>query len=692
METMASSRTAAVALAIWLTYGALLLVVPPRYATALAQGAAALVIGHAWTSGVRAGLYAAAAYSVLAAVLYGAGVIEIGSLWGEGRPLPTLLLGMGVLFAAGGVFGLLSERAQAQLGQRRESEERYVLAARGANDGLWDWDLSTDHVFYSPRWREILGYGADEEIHTSEDWLSRVHPTDVARVRAQVQAHIRGDTPRYENEHRICRRDGSWVWVLTRGICTRDHGGQATRMTGWLSDISDRKQNEARLRHYAFHDALTGLPNRALFLERVQHALNRLRREPDATLAVMLLDLDRFKNVNDSLGHMLGDEMLTSVADRLQHCVREGDTVARLGGDEFTLLLEQLDSPQEAMAMAARVQRAISSPLDLDGNRVSTPASIGVAILDPECDALTTLRRADQAMYAAKHDGKGRQVLFDPELHARDEKRLELETALRRALDNDGIEVAFQPIVELSSGQVLAVEALARWTHPSLGAVDPRQFVAVAQDAGLAQDLGWTVITLALQGLRELRAGQPERKQLRVSVNVTFSQVCERDWVQTLARVVQEHGLQCSALQLDIREDALMEDSAVARDVLRALKRRGVAVHMDDFGTGYSSLSNLHRFPVDALKVDASFIGQLGKEEGAEQIVSTVVSIARDLGLVVIAEGVEREEQLKKLRQLGCHAAQGYHFCEPVDLSTTDRVLAKAGMGSATKGMRTGPT
>jgi diguanylate cyclase (GGDEF)-like protein/PAS domain S-box-containing protein len=574
--------------------------------------------------------------------------------------------------------GLLAERRaralREELEQERVRERRYALAARGAEDGLWDWDLRGKTVFRSARWREIADA---EDAGTPRDALARIHPEDVNDARAQLEAHLAGETPSYEHAHRIRRDDGSWRWVLERGIATRQ-AGEPVRMVGLLTDISAHKESEERLRHHAFHDALTGLPNRALFMDRVQHAVARARRAPVGTFAVLMLDLDRFKNVNDSLGHLAGDRLLIRVAERIGACVRDGDTVARLGGDEFSVLLESLTSDHEAERVAEQIQRALSTPIPLDGHDLVTSASIGIVLArDDAFDALSLLRRADQAMYAAKKHGRGRQVLFEPTAHSNSSLRLTLETSLRTALSAGQLRVYFQPIVSVATGEATGFEALVRWPHPKLGLVSPAELVPVAEESGAIVQLGDFVMEEACRALRRLEAAFHPSAPFRMAVNLSPRELARDDLLARVERILERTQIAPSALVLEVTESALMGDTSAGQEAFRKLRERGVRVHMDDFGTGYSSLSYLHKFPLDALKIDGSFTGRLHDSAGAEEIVRTVLSIANDLSLDVIAEGVENLEQLDRLRVLGCHEAQGFLFGAPLPLEALEALLRR---------------
>jgi diguanylate cyclase (GGDEF)-like protein/PAS domain S-box-containing protein len=655
-------------------YAALLFVCPASVQSALWMSALALPVGLAWWSGTRAGASAAALLAVLHTVLLGLDVITLAPpQTAESFALAQLLM----LSAAYGV-GRLREQLWTDRDIERERDERYTLAARGSEDGIWDWDLVGQHVYRSPRWRDIAGDPPGEDSASPLELLARVHPEDVESARTELEAHLAGESTRYEHAHRIRRHDGSWRWVLERGIAAKDPTGKPVRMAGFLSDITDHKASAERLRHHAFHDALTSLPNRALFMDRVQHAVARARRTPSSTFAVLMLDLDRFKNVNDSLGHLAGDRLLIRVAERIGGCVRDGDTVARLGGDEFSVLLEDLHGEQEAERVAEQIQRALAPPIPLDGHDLVTSASIGIAIArDDAFDSLSLLRRADQAMYAAKKQGRGRQVLFEATAHSHSSLRLTLETSLRAALTAGQLRVYFQPIVNVASGEATGFEALVRWPHPKLGLVSPAELVPVAEESGAIFQLGDFVLDEACRALHRLEAAFRPRAPFHMCVNLSARELASDDLVSRVERALERQGVLPQQLVLEVKESALMGDASTGQEAFRTLRARGVRVHMDDFGTGYSSLSYLHKFPLDALKIDASFVGRLHDSAGAEEIVRTVITIARDLNLGVVAEGVENREQLERLRALGCQEAQGFLFGAPLPLEALEALLRR---------------
>ncbi|HEV8580424.1 MAG TPA: EAL domain-containing protein [Thermoanaerobaculia bacterium] len=549
----------------------------------------------------------------------------------------------------------------------RESEERYSLAARGANDGLWDWDLRRDEIYFSPRWKGILGFTEAEISNRPDEWLGRVHPEDLERLRADLAAHLQGLTLHFENEHRLIHRDGSFRWMLTRGVAVRDQDGKAYRLAGSQTDTTGRK----------VYDGLTGLPNRMLFLDRLASALTRARRHPEFLFAVLFLDLDRFKIVNDSLGHALGDQLLIEVARRLESCVRIGDTVARMGGDEFAILLEEVRDISDATRVAARIHEALSVPCGLDGREVFTSASVGIAMSATGYESAEhVLQDADTAMYRAKSLGKARSEVFDEVMRERALIRLRMESDLRRAVERGQFELLYQPIVSLGSGRVLGFEALARWRHPERGLILPEEFIPLAEETGLIVPISDQVLRAAGRQMRTWIEQLSLERSVVVSVNVSGKQLAHGDFPLRIAEALAASGLPPERLKLEITESAIVENADSAAALLHQLRDMGVGIWLDDFGTGYSSFSHLHQFPIDTLKIDSSFIGKLDQTGSKPEITRTIVMLAHSLGMEAIAEGVESAEQRDRLCELGCDSVQGFLFSPPLTPEAAGDLLA----------------
>jgi len=559
----------------------------------------------------------------------------------------------------------------------RESEERYALAARGANDGLWDWNLLTGAVYFSPRWKAMLGFQENEIEDRLEEWLDRIHDADRDRVKQEIDAHQKGLTPHFESEHRLLHKDGGFRWMLSRGLAVHDATGKTLRMAGSQTDITERKVS----------DPLTGLPNRLLFIDRLGRLIKHSKRRKDHLFAVLFLDLDGFKMINDSLGHLIGDQLLVGVAARLEKCLRSSDTVARLGetftvarlgGDEFTILLDDIKEPADANRAAERLMKALAPPFVLAGKEIFTSISIGIAMSNTAYEEPEDmLRDADTAMYRAKSLGKARFEVFDADMRASVMARLQLETDMRRALERHEFRNVYQPIVALDSGRIVGFEALMRWQHPTRGMIGPEEFIFVAEETGLIRDLGWWSLREACRQMSTWRTRSKAYLDLTMSVNVSAKQLLQPHLVDEMSKLLRETALPPEALKLEITESAVMADPAAAAEMLQQIKSLGVRLAIDDFGTGYSSLSYLHRFPLDTLKIDRSFIS--GAADGSEgmEIARTIMPMAKNLRLDVVAEGVETIEQVGLLRRLQCKYAQGYYFSKPLAPEEVPPLLAE---------------
>jgi diguanylate cyclase (GGDEF)-like protein/PAS domain S-box-containing protein len=559
----------------------------------------------------------------------------------------------------------------------RQSEERYALAAHGANDGLWDWDVASGQVYLSARWKSMLGYDELEIGGHIDAWFSHVHVDDLPGLKQALGAHVGGRKTHIQHEYRMTHKDGRHVWVLCRGIVLSDVHGRSVRVAGSQTDITGRKSAEEQLRRHALHDTLTGLPNRALLMDRLEQAIARAQRTMGARFAVFFLDLDHFKTINDSLGHFAGDQLLIQIADRLSECLRSIDTVARLGGDEFAIIVADLENDQAPLAIVERIQEALRMPFDLEGHRVSTSASIGITLSSDRYQrAEDFLRDADTAMYRAKSQGRAGHQLFDGHMHEQAMERLSVEAGVRRALEREEFILHYQPIVSLETGDVVGLEALIRWNHPERGILAPAEFLAIAEESGLIVPMSeWVVRTACEQASRWQR---DLRQPIRISVNMPPRQLKDPSLVKLISEHLRRAGLPASALGLELVESSLIENREAIVDNLQQLRAMGIYIAVDDFGTGYSSLSYLKRLPIDALKIDRSFTQGIPSDVNDTAISTTIIAMARSLSLQVVAEGVETREQAEFLHAHGCHTAQGYFFSRPMPAADCAHFFGKA--------------
>lgn len=562
-----------------------------------------------------------------------------------------------------------SQEMQEVYEQLRESETRYALSAQGANDGLWDWNLVTEEFYCSQRTFEILGGVEEPDLSVCKKfWQARVHSDDRKKVIAELDAHLKGDTKHFKVEHRLTEEYGQNRWVLVRGMAVRDKNEKAIRIAGSMTDISEQKRTEEKLAHDAVHDDLTGLPNRKKLMERIDILLT----DSDANLAeqfgVLFVDIDRFKLINDSMGHMAGDELLLQITNKLRKLIRPKDMVARIGGDEFVVLLENVNDKDEVVQVAQRLLNELLSPINIDGEQIYASVSIGIAISSPDYVASdNVIRDADLAMYRAKLNGKSRFEIFDPNMHSGAVSQLHIERDLRRGCEEEEFVLHYQPIVLLDSESIIGFEALVRWNHPTRGFVRPDEFIPVAEETGVIVQMGQWILFEACRQMKAWQNEFPASEKLMVSVNLSTRQLEKVDLADDIAGVLKETGLDPKCLRLEITESVIMSNADQAVITVNQLRNMGVRVSIDDFGTGYSSLSYLHRFPVDTLKVDRSFINRIGNDGGNAEIVQTIITLAYSLNMDVVAEGVETSEQLEFLREANCSYGQGYYYSKPLD-------------------------
>lgn len=581
-------------------------------------------------------------------------------------------------------FSVAIARIRSQLSRRRaemalrRSEERYALAVRGANDGLWDWNFGTGEIYFSPRWREMLDLRDDEVPAGRAAWLNLIHERDRASFDEALDRHLRGERATFECEYRMRRKDGSSRWMSTRGLAVRDAAGAPVRMAGSQSDVTDK----------ITRDALTGLPNRVLFQDRLVVLMEHAQNSPGTAFAVLFIDLDRFKLINDSMGHLVGDGLLQEVAGRIGAALRdrtlsgrsEGNSLlARLGGDEFAVLLEDISDVAQAECVCERIVRWMRPAFHCGEAEFYCSVSIGIVLSsgDPT-SAEDLIRDADAAMYSAKSEGGNHWAAFEPAMHDLSRRRLQTESDLRRAIEQNEFRVFYQPRVLLETGAICGFEALVRWQHPTRGLVSPNEFISVAEETGMIVHIGLWVLREACRQLRIWHERFPRTPPLDVAVNLSVRQCREKHMVRQIADILRQTGLPPACLHLELTESVLLEDMEQARRFLTELKTLGVGLKLDDFGTGYSCLRYLSDLPFDSLKIDRSFMVNMqsqGADSSETAIVNTIVGMADTLKLGVIAEGIEREDQITRLLAMGCKYGQGFYFSKPVNAENSEELL-----------------
>jgi diguanylate cyclase (GGDEF)-like protein/PAS domain S-box-containing protein len=586
--------------------------------------------------------------------------------------------------------GRARDELEVALVQRAEADSRYRVLVERVPAAVYI-DIADPAVtdggrlaYMSPQIETILGYPPEAFVDDPELWPRLIHPDDQEATIASYTEHWATARP-LRADYRMLARDGSVVWIHDEAFTMTEGTASGQRVSqGLLVNTTQQKRLEEQLLHDALHDPLTGLANRVLFRDHVERALAGRRRRR-AKVAVLFLDLDNFKVVNDSLGHRAGDRLLIEVARRLSATIRSTDVAARQGGDEFTILLDRIRGVDEATASAERLAEELSRPIELDGRSIVVHVSIGIAIADgPEIAADDLLAHADAAMYEAKGQGRARHAVFDPSMRIRARSRLEMETELRSAIDEEQFELHYQPIVELSTNRISGFEALVRWRHPIRGLIAPMEFIPLAEATGLIVPLGRLVTAAACRELRILRDVGTDCQALTISVNVSPRQAVEPGFAAEIASILASTGLEPSALVLEITESLMLHESAVTDGTLRQLRDLGVQLVVDDFGTGFSALEYFKRFAIQGLKIDRSFIDGLGRSLEDTAIVTATLAFATALGLTVTAEGVETVDQLDRLRALGCPRGQGYLFSRPVPAADVPSLLVAARLGVTT--------
>lgn len=545
----------------------------------------------------------------------------------------------------------------------KEREERYALAIHSIEDGLLDWNLETNTIFYSDQWKRMLGYQDPQTIgDSSEEWFKRLHPDDLKKFQFSIEKYFQKDGNYFKSEYRILDKQGDYLWMLCRGRAFWNKSGKPTRFIGFQTDVTLNKKREQQLYYDAFHDTLTGLSNRALFMDRLNQALHSR-----AHFAVFYMDLDRFKQINDSLGHIVGDKILVSTAKRLEKCSRRGDTVARLGGDEFAIILTNIISTNEVKKIANRITKEMSLPFLIDHKEINGAISIGIALgnthtyKSPE----EVIRDADIALYHSKKTKKGGYLIFNEKMRQLTVSHLRLETDLKSNAKNQKILFYYQPIVDIKSGKIVGLEALLRWEHEHFGLLKPESFLEMARENQLVVILERMALDLAHRQFKKLQQYIIDKK-IFTSINISEQQLHNRNYIRTLEKIIKFTTIDPSLFHLEIPENVLINDPIYMKVFLTAIKDLGFKLSLDDFGTGYSSLTQLHEYPFDFLKIAKSFIAEIEENPKKITLLKNIIQVAKSLGIKVIAKGVESENTLKILQKLHCDYAQGFYFSEPL--------------------------
>ncbi len=556
----------------------------------------------------------------------------------------------------------------------KNSEEKLESILNSLEEVVWSADIATSNlIFLNPAATKVYGRSVEELLENPDLRLESIHPEDRDRVELSLASSLNHSN---DIEYRIVRPNGEIRWVWERSRLIQDKDGALDRRDGIICDITERKKVEQELSYDAKHDSLTNLPNRAAFIEKVEQTLKYCQKHPEHLFAVLFIDLDRFKIINDSLGHLIGDELLIYVAKVLTNCSRSGDFVARLGGDEFTILLGQIDSIEDANAIAERIQIQLKTPFNLQGHTVFTSASIGIVIADNQYqDSAHVLRDADIAMYRAKSDGKARHEVFDEKMYAETRELLEIENDLRNAILHKELLLFYQPIVSLDTDTLYGFEALLRWNHPTKGLIYPDKFIHIAEETGLIQHIGRWVIETACRQLRIWQVQYPGAANLKMGVNVASQQMKDQKFLSILDRTLEQTGLSGKSLHLEITESTLMDYEPETISLFNKIRHRGIQINIDDFGTGYSSLQYLNRFPISTLKIDRSFTKGMLQDKENFEIIKTIIALARTLKIEVVAEGVENVRQLQILKKLNCKFGQGYLFSPAVECNSAESLI-----------------
>lgn len=570
---------------------------------------------------------------------------------------------------------------------------QYELALTGSNEGLWDWDYLTQTVFYSDRWKEMLGYPRVTPFDTINEWINRIHPDYKDQVQMELNMHLLKLTERFECEYKIKRQDGHYQWMLAQGRASWDKDGNIIRVVGCQSDISQQKEYQSQLSHAILHDPLTGLPNRTLLTTRLDHFVNKISRYKKTYIqgAILYINLDRFKIINENMGHSIGDKILKEFTHRLEKLLRPEDTLARFGGDEFIILLENINHIDIAEDIAHRVSQKLNIPFFIDEEQIFLSASIGICgIFNNKSSGEVILRNANIAMSQAKSLGRRRYFLFNEAIHINSIRQLRMEKDLHLALEKNELFLLYQPIVNLGNDSISGFEALVRWKHPVLGIVSPNQFIPIAEESGLIRPIGEYVLRSACEQLKKWKSlifhryssnenpeFQKEMSSLSMSVNLSINQLSDPATVQRLLDVIDEFSFEDFSIKLEITESTLAQNIDLCKSHLEVFKSKHIKLCIDDFGTGFSSLSQLDSFPFDILKIDRNFVSRMESDDKAESMVEGIINLSHNLHYTIIAEGVETLEQLNSLKKMKCEFGQGYFFSPPVTAEEAESLVFK---------------
>lgn len=584
-----------------------------------------------------------------------------------------------------------SVKEQQLLQALRDTKERYVLTTEITNDGLWEWNLRSNQIYYSSRWKSMVGCNGEKIKNNPIEWLVRVHAADIEKLRCNLSACWRGEIAQFAMEYSLLHQDGNYRSMYCKCISVSDADGWINCLIGSQTDITEHKKIEAKLNYEIDHDKLTNLPNRQLFLQKLQE-LSQLKQDPDYLFGVLYLDLDQFQKVNRNFSHLIGDRLLVEIVNKLESCLRSQDMIARLGGDEFAILLVGFNQANYPSEVAAHIQREFSAPIKVGEHSILITTSIGIAtspsvgdyasdiphgyqLQNTSSNLIESLENAEIALHQAKAKGKACNVLFKPVEHLQNIEKFKSEDDLRQGIEQEQFELHYQPIVELVDRQLVGFEALIRWQHPTKGLISPAHFIPLAETTGLILPMGWWVLRSACQQMVTWQQEYSQASSIFISVNITRKQLSQSYAGDIIARILQETGLNPHCLKLEITESEIMENIDAVLCTVEKLKCLGVQLSMDDFGTGYSSLSHLHCLPVDTLKIDRSFVQNIESDRHQLELVKTIIKLAEVFNLDLIAEGIEREQQYERLLALQCKYGQGYLFSRPVPSEIAETLL-----------------